>query len=309
MKSKLTLLLLIVFLLMFSCAKKEAPISAAQTAEAAPKAVETVKADPVKAAAEGYFADYPGSRIIPADKVFEAIDNGDDFLIVDIRRADDYAKGHLKGAVNAPWGPAIAEALNWLPDDVPVYVNCYTGQTAGQTVAVLNIAGIQAQSIKSGWNLGISKTEGYENYVVTDAAMSPDASGVKYDPAVKAAAENFFNAIPDKGSNIIASSALKELMDAEEPMTIVSIRKPDDYAAGHIEGAINIPFGAGMQEKFASLPTDEKVYVYCYSGQTAGQTVGTMRMYGIDAVSVKSGMGNAGTAGSGWGVEGFPVVQ
>jgi len=295
--------LLAAALFLGSCAKAEQePV---QTAE---KAAE-VSVDTVKVAAEAYFGEYPGSRIIPADKVFAAIDAEEDFLILDIRRAEDYAKGHLKGAVNAPWGPAIADALNWLPDDVPVYVNCYSGQTAGQAVAVLNIAGIQAQSIKYGWNLGISQTEGYESYVETTENMTPDASGVKYDAAVKAAAEDFFKAIPEKGSNIIASAALKEKLDAEEQMTIVSIRRPEDFAAGHIEGAINIPFGAGMQENFSQLPKDEKVYVYCYSGQTAGQTVGVLRMLGFDAVSVKSGMGTGGTGGSGWGNEGLPIVK
>jgi len=300
---KMLWMLLAAALFLGSCAKAEE-----ETVKAVEKTAE-VSVDTVKVAAEAYFGEYPGSRIIPADKVFAAIDADEDFLIVDIRRAEDYAKGHLVGAVNAPWGPAIGDALNWLPDDVPVYVNCYSGQTAGQAVAVLNIAGIQAQSIKYGWNLGISQTEGYEDYIETADNMTPDASGVKYDAAVKAAAEAFFNAIPEKGSNIIASSALKEKLDAEEQMTIVSIRRPEDFAAGHIEGAINIPFGAGMQENFAQLPKDEKVYVYCYSGQTAGQTVGVLRMLGFDAVSVKSGMGTSGTGGSGWGNEGLPTVK
>ena len=263
----------------------------------------------VQIAAESYFGNYPGSRIVGADAVFTAIDARDDFLILDIRKTEDYAKGHLKGAVNAPWGPAIASALNWLPDDKVVYVNCYSGQTAGQAVAALNIAGIQAQSIKYGWNLGISKTEGFETYVETASVMSPDASGVKFDPEVKAAVEAYFNAIPDGGSNIIAAAKLKEMLDSEEKMTIVSIRKPEDYAAGHIEGAINIPFGAGMQTNFSQLPKNEKIYIYCYSGQTAGQTVGILRLFGYDAVSVKSGMGTSVTALSGWGNEGFPSIQ
>lgn len=300
---KLSMLLLMAVLVLVSCSKAEQePVKAAE------KAVE-VSVDTVKETAEAYFGDYPGSRIIPADKVFAAMDAGEDFLILDIRRADDYAAGHLKGAVNAPWGPAIADALNWLPDDVPVYVNCYSGQTAGQAVAALNVAGIQASSIKYGWNLGISKTEGFDAYVETTENMSPDASGVKYDADIKKAVEAYFKAIPESGSNIIAAAKLKEMLDAEEEMTIVSIRKPEDFANGHIESAINIPFGAGMQEKFAQLPTDEKVYVYCYSGQTAGQTVGIMRLLGIDAVSVKSGMGTGGTGASGWGNEGLPVVQ
>lgn len=304
MKKNLSLLLLIISLVMFSCAEKtqQEPAKVVEKAEA-------VSVDTVKETAEAYFGEYPGSRIIPADKVFAAMDAGEEFVILDIRKADVYAEGHLKGAVNAPWGPAIADSLDWLPDDMPVYVNCYTGQTAGQTVAALNVAGIQASSIKYGWNLGISKTEGFDAYVETEAAMSPDASGVKYDADIKDAVEAYFKAIPESGSNIIAAAALKELMDAEEEMTIVSIRQPDDYAKGHIEGAINIPFGKGMEAKFTQLPEDEKVYVYCYSGQTAGQTVSALRLLGYDAVSVKSGLGTDVTAPSGWANEGFPTVQ
>ncbi len=301
MKKNLSLLLMIVSLVMFSCADK------AQQEPA--KVVEKEAVNTVAVAAEAYFGEYPGSRIIPADKVFAAMDADEDFLVLDIRRAADYEKGHIKGAVNAPWGPAIADALNWLPDDKPVYVNCYSGQTAGQAVAALNVAGIQASSIKYGWNLGISKTEGYDTYIDMVNVMSPDASGVKYDADIKMAVESYFKAIPDGGSNIIPAAKLKELMDAEEEMTVVSIRQADAYSEGHIEGAINIPFGAGMQTQFAQLPKDEKVYVYCYSGQTAGQTVGIMRLLGIDAVSVKSGMGTAGTGGSGWSNEGLSTVQ
>ena len=181
--------------------------------------------DPVAIAAQSYFADYPGSRIVPATKVFEDIDAGADFLILDIRSAEDYGKGHLKGAVNAAWGsPALAETLNWLPDDKPVYVNCYSGQTAGQATAVLNIAGFQVSSIKYGWNLGISKTEGFEAYVETAANKAPASSGVSVTPAVKTAAMDYFNnlkADPETPSNIIPAAKLKAKMDAEDAMVIV----------------------------------------------------------------------------------------
>ena len=306
--------LLLVLALMFtffsvSCAKEEAaaPAAAEKVVEKTAEAVVEVNA--VEEAALAYFADFPGNRIIPTDKVMEKMDAGEDFLLLDIRKAADYEKGHLKGAVNAPWGPAIAEALAWLPDDKPVYVNCYTGQTAGQTVAALNVAGIKAESIKYGWNLGISKTEGVDAYITTDVAMAPDASGVKYDADIKAAVEAYFNVIPDKGSNIWPAAKVKEALDAEDDIMVVSIRQQDAWDAGHIEGATLIPWAKGMQEKFSMLPKDKTIVVHCYSGQTAGQAVGILRLLGYDAVSMKSGMGTPVTAPSGWANEGFPVVQ
>jgi rhodanese-related sulfurtransferase len=306
---KLTALLLVLAVVFtffsVSCAKEEAAAPAA-----AEKAVEAVvEVNTVEAAALAYFADFPGNRIIPTDKIMEMMDAGEDFLILDIRKADAYAEGHLKGAVNAPWGPAIADALAWLPDDKPVYVNCYTGQTAGQAVAALNVAGIMAQSVKYGYNLGIAKTEGVDAYITTEAAMAPDASGVKYDADIKAAVEAYFNVIPENGSNIWSAAKVKEALDAEELGTVVSIRQQDAYDAGHIQGAVLIPWAKGMQESFSQLPKDETFVVHCYSGQTAGQAVAIIRLLGYDAVSMKSGMGTAVTGASGWANEGFPVVK
>jgi rhodanese-related sulfurtransferase len=267
----------------------------------------------LESAALSYFEDYPDSRIVPVSTVFEKIDGGEAIFILDIRKEEDYAAGHIKGAVNAPWGtPALADSLNWLPDDKPIYVNCYTGQTAGQTIAVLNVAGFTASSIKYGWKLGITKTDDYETYMETGINMSPDSSGVKIDESIKTAAINYFNNLnsdPESPSNIIAAAKLKEKLDADEDMTIVSIRKEEDYVKGHIESALNIPFGADMQKEFTDLPRNEKVYVYCYSGQTAGQTIAIMRLLGIDAASVKSGIGTSVTGISGWNSEGLPLVQ
>ncbi len=303
--SLLIILMLVPGLMFVGCAKEEPAAPAAEAAEAAP----VVEVNTLEEAALAYFADFPGNRIIKSEDVFAKMDAGEDFLILDIRKAADYEAGHLKGAVNAPWGPGIADALAYLPDDVPVYVNCYSGQTAGQAVGALNVAGIQASSIKYGWKLGISRVEGYEAYTDTIAVAAPEASGVKYDAAIKTAVENYFNVIPENGSNIWPAAKVKEALDAEEDIVIVSIRQEKDYLTGHIEGAVLIPWAKGMQEKFDTLPKDKQIVVHCYSGQTAGQATAIMRLLGYNVVSMKSGMGTGVTGTSGWTNEGFPVVQ
>ena len=102
--------------------------------------------------------------------------------------------------------------------------------------------------------------------------------------------------------------ALNELVEAEsEEYTILSIRKESDYQEGHIAGAINIPFGKGMQERFSEIPTDKPVIVYCYSGQTASQTMAVLRMLGYKAYNLAGGTGSA-EAGSGWLGKGYPLV-
>ena len=88
----------------------------------------------------------------------------------------------------------------------------------------------------------------------------------------------------------------------------LSVRSAADYAKGHIKGAVNIPFGKGMEQKFSSLPKDKKIIVYCYTGQTAAQTVAGLRLLGYDAVSLNGGIGTAANAPSGWGNKGFPLL-
>ena len=302
-----------------ACATKTVTETATASLAAATTAAEAVpdqgteeakpQEDTLKAAAMAYFADFPEDRhMILVPDLFEKMDAGEDMLIIDIRRPEDYAQGHLKGAVNIPYGPDVAEKLDKIPDDVPVYVNCYTGQTSSQTVALLNVAGKYATNIQSGWNNGISQTEGYEAYVDTEEAALPDDT-YDVDPAVAQAIAAYYK---EAAGNPIASfnfkpEALMELVDAEsEDYTILSIRQAEDYAKGHIAGAVNIPFAKGMQERFHEIPTDKPVVVYCYTGQTSSQTMAILRLLGYEAYSLHGGMGQEG--GGGWLGGGYPVV-
>ena len=47
-----------------------------------------------------------------------------------------------------------------------------------------------------------------------------------------------------------------------ERITIVEVRKPEDYLAGHIPGAINLPHG--RWHTLAGLAKDRTTVLYCY---------------------------------------------
>ena len=97
-----------------------------------------------------------------------------------------------------------------------------------------------------------------------------------------------------------------EYYDGGKLIEMAHLVKAEDYAKGHIAGAINIPFGKGMQDSFSKIPTDKPVIVYCYTGQTSSQTMAVLRMLGFDAYSLSGGMGKEG--GKGWLGIGGPVV-
>lgn len=291
---------------------------AGQTEQAeAPEASEEpapVETNVVEEGVMAYFANMPKDVYKISEKDFLAkVEAGDDMVILDIRSAEDYGKGHVKGAINVPWGTAIGENITLIPQDKDVFIYCYTGQTAGQAVMTLNLAGINAKSVNLGWNFGISKVEGFEALTDTETyTLGTDTYEV--DPAIVEAVSAYYTGLGDVKESIyknykISEDDLKALMESDEDFAILSVRKAEDFAAGHIDGAVNIPWGAGMEQQFSTLPKDKKIVVYCYTGQTAGQTVAGLRLLGYDAVSLNGGMGMPSNVPQGWANKGYEVVQ
>lgn len=268
------------------------------------------QADVVNEQATAYFAEYPaeGNHMTTAENLFGMIDAGDSMVILDVRQADAYEQGHLAGAINVPYGMAVAEDLMYITNDgTPVYVYCYSGQTASQITALLNVAGVNAINIRGGFNNGIAATENYMNYVDTIAVSVPTQE-YTFDSDIQAAITEYFTeaeALLDTDLKFfnIKPATLKAAIDAgSDEYYVLSVRQADAYAEGHIQGAVNIPFGIGMQENFDILPTDQKIAVYCYTGHTASQTVAILRLLGYDAYNMSGGMNN------GWLPAGFEVV-
>ena len=74
---------------------------------------------------------------------------------------------------------------------------------------------------------------------------------------------------------------------------LVDIRAAADFAAGHIEGAVNVPF-SNLYDYIKTLnPADyTRIVIICYSGQTSAYAVSLVRAIGgyNNAISLKWGM-------------------
>ena len=67
--------------------------------------------------------------------------------------------------------------------------------------------------------------------------------------------------------NITAEEA-KGIMDSEDGYIILDVREQDEYDAGHIPGAILIPYTQIEEKATAMLPDkDQLILVYCRSGR------------------------------------------
>lgn len=260
--------------------------------------------------AAAYFANFPADKhVVSAANLLERVAAGEDICVLDIRSAEDYAAGHIQGAINVPYGVAVAESLDKIPDDIPVLVYCYSGQTASQTIALLNLAGKDAYNVSGGFNNGISKEEAAAGLMTTEETTFGEET-YAVDADIQTAIEDYYKQTANEtyGKNNISAAQLAELMEnSADEICVVDLRSAEDYAAGHIEGAINLPYGKGMQENFSILPTNKTLILQCYSGQTASQTMAGLRVMGYTAYNLSGGMGAEG--GSGWLGAGYELVK
>lgn len=118
---------------------------------------------------------------------------------------------------------------------------------------------------------------------------------VDEDEIVMQASRAYFNNLPE-GSYMMPAEDVYEEMD---DVVILDIRADSDFAEEAIEGAMNIPM-AQLGTSFDEIPSDEKVVLVCYSGQTASQAAAVLRMAGYDTYISTGGM-------NGWNSAELPV--
>jgi len=248
------------------------------------------------AVAEAYFPKTAESNNIMSAEDLKAMldDNPSSVLVLDIRSAEDFEAGHIEGAVHSAWAK-VGEIMDRIPLNRPVVVTCYSGQTAGQTVGVLRMAGFDnVKSLASGMTFGWgAEGAGYPTDgtgMVAAADLSSVTSPASEEEAILwEVAMDYFAAVAS-GNNIIPGPELHEALETNpNAFYVLDIRSKEDYDLGHIVGSVHSPWSE-VGNLFGDLPSTRPIVVACYSGQTAGQTVGVLRMLGYDARSLQFGI-------------------
>lgn len=123
------------------------------------------------------------------------------------------------------------------------------------------------------------------------AAIAPGHYGL-----IARYADRFLSTPPGPHRTIYAADLMDGFDDpakADEigDFYLLDIRKPADYCAGHIAGAVNIPFElVAKPENLAQLPADKPILVICYTGHTASQINSILNMLGYNAWTLRFGM-------------------
>jgi len=85
---------------------------------------------------------------------------------------------------------------------------------------------------------------------------------------------------------------------------LLDVRTPGEFAAGHIDGSVNIELNRLKQDLEDAIPEKTKaVYVYCLSGSRSDLAAPLLERLGYkDVFSVTSGL-------LAWRAKGFPLVK
>ena len=176
----------------------------------------------------------------------------ENYLVIDVRGADEYAAGHVKHAINIPLGELesrLDEISAYKDRNVVLY--CNTGNRSSKALDLL-------------------KQKGF--------SMLMNAPGVKqYDYELY------------KVGSINAEGFLKI---ANEPnVLIIDARQKQDYDAGHMKGAINIPYGEPLENYKDVLEAnkDKKIITHCYSGNRSAKLAKALNERGYNVTNLLDG--------------------
>jgi rhodanese-related sulfurtransferase len=82
---------------------------------------------------------------------------------------------------------------------------------------------------------------------------------------------------------------------------VLDVREGDEWAAGHIDGALHIPMGE-VPDRVGDLPAGKAVSVVCRSGGRSARVTAYLVQAGVDARNVAGGM-------QVWEAAGRPMVS
>jgi rhodanese-related sulfurtransferase len=75
---------------------------------------------------------------------------------------------------------------------------------------------------------------------------------------------------------------------SDKPVQLVDVRNPEEWDAGHLEAAVNIPL-AELRERLGELDPGLPVLTVCQTGRRSEQAVDLLTAIGFDAEHLEGG--------------------
>lgn len=226
---------------------------------------------------------------------------GRNFLLSLQSRAE-YQAGHVPGSVLFPQEELadrdkLAAMLGKLPKDKSIVLICPNGHLSSAIMLFLRQLGFDATAMAfgmDGWNRAYAGSGAYPGDIGGPISHEPfrlQSAGTAAPPE--------FSSLDDEALVVSASHGkyLAEIpplaaRDTLEDYTVICLRRPEDYAAGHIPGSVNIPSEAfyGGDRIILQIPRGKKVLLSCYVGHYSSGAALLLAQLGYESYSLAWGM-------------------
>lgn len=188
--------------------------------------------------------------------------------LVDGRHRAAFAREHIPGALHIELGSSFSTYVGWLlPFNVPLVL--LVEDEAGRAEAIVQLV-----------RIGYEQVQGF-----LEGGMG----------AWKA------TGLPVHSFPRIDVTALHERWAGGEPLTIVDVRRDDEWREGHIPGARHI-YVADLPRRLDEIPSDHPVAMICASGFRASTAAGILATAGRQVIAVGGGMPD-------WIRRGYPATM
>ncbi|MFM6967587.1 MAG: rhodanese-like domain-containing protein [Microbacteriaceae bacterium] len=106
------------------------------------------------------------------------------------------------------------------------------------------------------------------------------------------------------GLTVALTGCSNQTVDMTTVTAVIDVRTPDEFAAGHLDGAVNINWeDPTFADQVSTLDKDGVYVLYCRSGNRADQALDAMKSMGFTNVTNVGGVDNASA------VTGIAIVQ
>ena len=186
---------------------------------------------------------------------FDRARRDDDVVVVDARRQDAYATGHVEGSIAIPFRESFSTWLGWI---VPGDARLLFVADEADLASIVDASLLVGYESFVGWLCG-----GIE-------AWAEDAMPVR--------------SLPTIGPN----DAVPWLAMGVQPL---DVRETDEFELGHVAGAAHLPLG-DLDDRIRELPGGRPLLVYCASGQRSASAASLLERRGIGpVVNLRGGYG------------------
>ena len=184
-------------------------------------------------------------------------------VVVDMRAAEHFGKGHPTGALNIAYGSKVGYWAGWvIPPDVQIVL--LTDRTA-EPARQQQTAEVRRQLLRVGFD------------------------------AVTGVVDGGFDAwhsigLPVSQITQMTAAELNARLDASDRPQVVDVRTKREWQSGHIDGALSVPVGE-IAQRAADLPRNAPIAVICEGGFRSSLASSLLERAGVSEIlNVTGGM-------------------